>query len=379
MSATTRFSSLLSDVPALYLAIELSNRSWKLAFSTGLGQKPRLRSVPARDREALRREIEAARNRFKLPAEAAVRSCYEAGRDGFWLHRFLMSLSDHENLIVDSASIQVSRRKRRLKTDRIDVLKLVAMLIRYYQGEQSVWSVVRVPSVEAEDIRHLHRERITLREARKGVTNRIKGLLATQGVSVRGGRGFPRRLDEVRLWDDAPLGPHLRDRLEREWLHRCALSQRIKLIEDQQLELVENGTDPALECVRQLMRLRGIGLQSAWMFTFELFAWRNFKNRRELGALCGLTPSVYQSGDISVDLGISKAGNRLLRAMIIQIAWGWLYYQPTSELTRWFYENFSEGRGRKLVGIVALSRRLIIDLWRFTQTGALPNGAVTMT
>ncbi len=379
MSATTRFSSVGPNSPALYLAIELSNRSWKLAFSTGLGQRPRLRSIPARDRETLLREMEAARSRFRLPADTTVRCCYEAGRDGFWLHRFLTSVEGVENIIVDSASIQVSRRKRRLKTDRIDVLKLVAMLIRYYQGEHGVWSVVHVPGPAAEDIRHLHRERIALREARKAVTNRIKGLLATQGVAVRGGRGFPRRLDEVRLWNDEPLGPYLRARLEREWLHRCALSQRIKLIEDEQHELLLNGTDPALECVRQLMRLRGIGLQSAWMFTFELFAWRNFKNRRELGALCGLTPSVYQSGDVSVDLGISKAGNRLVRSMIIQIAWGWLHFQPSSDLTLWFRKNFNDGRGRKVVGIVALSRRLIIDLWRFTQTGALPNGAVTMT
>jgi len=379
MPATTRFSSVVPNSPALYLAIELSNRSWKLAFSTGLGQKPRLRSIPARDREALLHEIQAARARFRLPADTLVRCCYEAGRDGFWLHRFLTSVEGIENIIVDSASIQVSRRKRRLKTDRIDVLKLVAMLIRYYQGERAVWSVVRVPASAAEDIRHLHRERIALREARKAVTNRLKGLLATQGVAVRGGRGFPRRLDEVRLWNDEPLGPYLRARLEREWLHRCALSQRIKWIEDEQHELLLNGTDPALECVRQLMRLRGIGLQSAWMFTIELFAWRNFKNRRELGALCGLTPSVYQSGDVSVDLGISKAGNKLVRSMIIQIAWGWLHFQPSSDLTLWFRKNFNEGRGRKVVGIVALSRRLIIDLWRFTQTGALPNGAVTMT
>lgn len=193
MSATTRFSHrLLPEPPALYLAFELSNRSWKLAFSTGLGQKARIRSIPARDLEVLDREIAAARRRFTLDASVALISCYEAGRDGFWLHRFLQSQPDRSNLVVDSASIDVKRRHRRLKTDRIDVLKLLAMLMRYHNGEVDVWSVVHVPSPEAEDARHLHRELLTLKAERTRVTNRIKGLLAAQGLSVSSlARGFP--------------------------------------------------------------------------------------------------------------------------------------------------------------------------------------------
>ena len=194
MSATTRFSHrLLPEPPALYLAFELSNRSWKLAFSTGLGQKARIRSIPARDLEVLDREIAAARRRFTLDASVPLISCYEAGRDGFWLHRFLQSRPDRSNLVVDSASIDVKRRHRRLKTDRIDVLKLLAMLMRYHNGEVDVWSVVHVPSPEAEDARHLHRELLTLKTERTRVTNRIKGLLAAQGLSVSAlAPGLPR-------------------------------------------------------------------------------------------------------------------------------------------------------------------------------------------
>ena len=185
MSATTRFTDpTLPEPPALYLALELSNRSWKLAFSTGHGQKPRFRNVPARDLDTLTREIALARKRFDLSDSVPVISCYEAGRDGFWIHRFLQSQSHCFNLVVDSASIEVNRRQRRLKTDRIDARKLLSMLIRYHNGELRVWSVVHVPSPEAEDARHLHRELLTLKSDRTRITNRIKGLLAAQGLSV---------------------------------------------------------------------------------------------------------------------------------------------------------------------------------------------------
>ncbi len=223
MSATTRFTDpTLPEPPALYLALELSNRSWKLAFSTGHGQKPRFRNVPARDLDALTREIALARKRFDLPDSVPVISCYEAGRDGFWIHRFLQTQPHCFNLVVDSASIEVNRRLRRLKTDRIDAQKLVTMLIRYHNGELRVWSVVHVPSPQAEDARHLHRELLTLKSDRTRITNRIKGLLAAQGLSVTSlTRGFLDQLDDLRLWDASPLYPQLRQRLDREWLHRC--------------------------------------------------------------------------------------------------------------------------------------------------------------
>ena len=381
MSATTRFTDpTLPEPPALYLALELSNRSWKLAFSIGHGQKPRFRNVPARDLDALTREIALARARFGLADSVPSISCFEAGRDGFWIHRFLESQPGRHNLVVDSASIEVNRRRRRLKTDRIDALKLLSMLIRYHNGESRVWSVVHVPSPEAEDARHLHRELLTLKSDRTRITNRIKGLLATQGLSVSSlGPGFLDLLDDLRLWDDTALRAELRQRLEREWTHRCDVSRRIRLIEKLQTQRLEVAShDPALELVRQLMTLKGIGLQSAWLFTFEFFAWRNFQNRREISALAGFTPTPYQSGDDSFDQGISKAGSSSMRAMAIQIAWGWLQFQPDSALTLWYQTRFASGGQRmRKIGIVALARRLLIELWRFSQTGALPQGAIT--
>ena len=381
MSATTRFTDpTLPEPPALYLALELSNRSWKLAFSTGHGQKPRFRNVPARDLDALSREIALARKRFDLSDSVPVISCFEAGRDGFWIHRFLQTQPHCFNLVVDSASIEVNRRFRRLKTDRIDAQKLVTMLIRYHNGELRVWSVVHVPSPQAEDARHLHRELLTLKADRTRITNRIKGLLAAQGLCVSSlNRGFLDQLDDLRLWDDSPLYPQLRQRLEREWLHRCDVSQRIRLIEKIQTTRLDAPVhDPALDLVRQLMTLKGIGLQSAWLFTFEFFAWRNIQSRKEITALSGLAPSPYQSGDEARDQGISKAGSSSVRAMAIQIAWGWIRFQPDSELTRWFERRFAHGgRHMRAIGIVAVSRRLLIDLWRFLETGSIPEGAIT--
>lgn len=385
MPATTRFTDpRLPDPPVLYLAFELSKRSWKLAFSTGFGQKPRIRPIPASDLDGLSAEIEAARSRFRLPDSTPLLSCYEAGRDGFWLHRFLSAGPGTVNLVVDSSSIEVKRRKRRLKTDRVDARKLLSMLIRYHNGERRAWSVVHVPSPEAEDARHLHRELGTLKRDRTRVTNRIKGLLASQGLSIPLGTGFLRRLEDARLWDEYPLYPFLHARLAREWHAREQLGKRIRSLEDRQRALLASAADPALErplCqIRQLMTLKGIGLQSAWLFTFEIFAWRQIQNRRELAAICGFTPTPFQSGDESHEQGISKAGHAAIRAMAIQIAWGWLRFQPASALTRWYEERFAnQGRRARAVGIVALARKLLIELWTFLETGALPEGAVTMT
>lgn len=379
MPATTRFvDPELPEPPALYVALELSNRSWKLAFSTGLGQKARIRSIPARDLDALEREIASARRRFRLDDSVPLISCYEAGRDGFWIHRFLSCQPGRHNLVVDSASIDVKRRHRRLKTDRIDVLKLLAMLIRYHNGECRVWSVVHVPDSEAEDARHLHRELLTLKTERTRSTNRIKGLLAAQGLALSSlARDSPDQLSALRRWDGSPLPPQLHQRLLREWTHRTHVSERIRLIERLQLDQLHRASDPAIAIVRQLMTLKGIGLQSAWLFTYEFFAWRNIRSRHQITALAGLAPSPYNSGDEVRDLGISKAGSSSVRTMAIQIAWGWIRFQPDSELTLWFERRFAHGgRHMRAIGIVALARRLLVELWKFLETGALPEGAI---
>lgn len=373
MNETTQ--TQYSTFSTLYLAFELSNKKWKLGFTIGLGQKPRERTIDAGDLLVLQEEIRLAKKRFHLPEDTRVLSCYEAGRDGFWIHRYLLA-QDIENLVVDAASIEVPRRARRAKTDRMDVGKLLTMLIRYDCGEKKVWSVVRPPSPEAEDKRHLHRELSTLKTDRTRHVNRIKGLLVGQGVRIPVKADFLERLDHVRLWDGSPLPCWLRVRLEREFAALEFAGQQIKELEAERKRLIRTSTDPSIEKVRQLMRLKGIGENSAWLYAMEFFGWREFRNRREVGSLAGLTPTPYQSGDESREQGISKAGNRPIRAMAIEIAWGWLRHQPQSELSLWFQERFGHGSKRmRKIGIVALARKLLVALWRYLEYGEIPAGA----
>ena len=344
----------------LYLAFELIQKQWKLGFTIGIAQRPRIRNIMARDLQALQHEIQAARQRFGLPGDAPVLSCYEAGRDGFWIHRYLET-NGIQNLVVDPASIEVSRRARRRKTDKLDVNKLVAMLIRYHSGERKVWRVVRVPSKQAEDARHI---------------NRIKGLLISQGVSVSVRTNLPDLLESIRLWDGSQLPEALSMRLQREYQRWFFVNQQIDQLRVQREELLKTSQQPSVEQVRQLMRFKGIGINSAWLFVMEFFSWRDFHNRREVGACAGLTNAPYQSGDTNKDQGIEKAGNRFIRAMAIEIAWSWLRYQPESKLSQWYQQRFGQGNARlRKIGIVALARNLLIALWRYLETGTVPEGA----
>jgi transposase len=360
--------------PSLYLAFELSKEKWKLGFSTGLGQSPRRRTIDAGDLLALQQEIEVAKKRFHLQTDISVKSCYEAGRDGFWIHRYLLE-ERIENLVVDSSSINVDRRAKRAKTDRIDVEKLLNMLIRYYNGEQKVWSVVQVPSVEAEDKRHLHRQLSRYKVDRTRYICRIKGLLATQGLNLPIHLDFLDKLEAVRLWDGSRLPPGLRARVEREYASLRYVEQHIRELEAERDELIETSSDPAVVKVRHLMKLRAIGPNSAWLFVMEFFGWREFRNRREVGGLAGLSPTPYQSGGEWREQGISKAGNCDVRAMAIEIAWCWLRYQPDSELAIWFRDKFGHSKRTCKIGIVALARKLLIALWHYLETGEVPAGA----
>ena len=364
-------------VPTLSLAFDLGNREWTLGFTTGFGQSPRERTIDARDLPTLATEIAEAKRRFALPASARVRSCYEAGRDGFWLHRALTQ-QGVDNLVVDSASIEVNRRARRAKSDHLDVRKLLTMLLRYDAGERRVWSVVRVPTPAEEDRRQVHRELMRTRRDRARVTNRIKGLLASQGVSLATLQDFSTQLLTIRLWDGTPLLPGLLARLEREWAKVTLLTTQLRTLQAVRRKLLRSAeTDPAVAQVRQLLALRAIGPESAWLYVMEFFSWRQFHNRRQIGALAGLTPTPYQSGDVHHEQGISKAGNRHIRAMAIEIAWAWLHYQPTSALACWYNTRFGHGSSRvRKIGIVALARKLLIALWQYLETGVPPEGAV---
>jgi transposase len=362
--------------PRLYLAFELGNKQWKLGSTIGLGQAPRLRTITAGDLSQVRDEIGRAKRRFGLVTEVPVVSCYEAGRDGFWLHRYLVS-EGIDNIIVDSASLEVNRRKRKVKTDRVDARKLLMMLIRYHNGEPKVWHIVRVPTVEQEDGRQLHRELASLKGERTQHINRIKGLLVSQGVRLEIKKDFLEQVSTTKLWNGTPLPSGLKTRVRREFDRIQLVNQHIKALEAQQRQTIRSATDPQSRMIRQLLTLRGIGPVSAWLFVHEFFGWRQFRNRRQVGALAGLTPTPYQSGDSYREQGIDKAGNRHVRAIAIEIAWAWLRLQPDSALSQWYQQRFGHGNSRlRRIGIVALARKLLVALWRYLETGEVPEGAV---
>ena len=315
---------------------------------------------------------------LKKPVE--VISCYEAGYDGFWLHR-LLEAQGVRNHVIDPASLQVDRRARRTKTDGIDVGKLLRSLMAYLRGEPRVWSVVRVPTIIEEDDRRLHRERSRLINERIQHVNRIKGLLAIHGI-----------------YDYEPMHPERIQRLERlRTADRHSLPLRLKaeiLRELQRLELVlgmiqtiETERDAIVSAksksqqtsakkIKHLVKLKSIGPEFATVLVGEVF-YRTFDNRKQVGSYVGLTPSPFQSGSTSRDQGISRAGNAKARTTIIELAWLWLRNQPDSPLSVWFRERVGNRKGRiKRIAIVAMARKLLIALWRYLETSVVPEGAV---
>jgi transposase len=363
-----------NNAEVLYVAFELSRKNWKLGFSDGKQPQIRQVGIDSGDLERCRKEMEKAKKRFGMKESATVRSGYEAGREGFWPHRALTEMGI-ENIVVDASSIEVHRRQRRAKTDRMDVQKLVRQLVRYWRGEQDVWRVVRVPSPDAEDNRQLHRELEVLKEERKQHRVRIQSLLFTQSIGVSVGRDFLKKLDQMRCWNQQPIPPQMKRRIEDEY-------HRLQLVEAQIRELQKTQTQQlqtagaVTEKVRKLQQLIGIGRGSSWVFVMELFGWRTFHNRREVAGAVGLTPTPYNSGDSVREQGISRAGNRRVRKLAIEIAWCWLRLQPDSSLSRWYQQRFAGGGARmRRIGIVALARRLVIDLWRYLEWGTVPKGA----
>jgi len=360
----------------MLVAFELGLKDWKLAFASVMGERPWQVTIRPRDLMALSEAPGKARRRLGLAAGCGVFSCYEAGREGFWLHRQLAEIGI-VNLVVDSSSIEVNRRARRAKTDRLDARKLLSMLLRYGAGEKDLWSVVKVPTPEQEDGRHLQREIRTLKKEQTRLTNRIKGLLASQGVAVRmGRRGLGDGLDAIRIWDGSPLPSGLRRRLEMEIARHDVVHRQLLDLESERDARIRKGQDRAAEIARRLKTLRGIAEVGAETYAREL-SWREFKNRRQVGCLVGLTSTPYQSGDLFRERGISRAGNRHVRGVVVDLAWLWLRSQPQSELTQWFNQRFARGGPRlRKIGIVALARKLVIALWRYADFGEIPKGAL---
>ena len=353
----------------LYMAFELGEKNWKLALGDGV-RAPSRYSVAAGDTSAVLECIAKAKVRCGLAKGAKVHSCYEAGRDGFWLHRWLIA-QGIDNIVVDSASIEVNRRARRTKTDRLDGDKLLAMLIRYHAGERRVWSVLRVPTPEQEDERRAHRELERLGRERTAHINRIRALLVVHNLRVKyvGGRLWQR-------WWAAHAGelmPGVRGEIEREGERLLLVRAQMRAIEAQQHQVVAAGGELQ---VARLAQLGAIGVGSGWVLVKELFGWRRFRNRREVAGCLGLVPSPYASGESQTEQGISKAGNRRVRTLLVELAWSWLRNQPQSALSKWFTKRFAAG-GKRLrrIGIVALARRLAIALWRYLEEGLVPEGA----
>jgi transposase len=376
MTATTRTTDSTAVTKTLYLAFELGSTKWTLGFTTAPAQRPRVRTIAAGDLRALEQELLSAKTRFGLPLDAPVVSCYEAGRDGFWLHRWLLN-QGVANIVVDSSSIEVNRKARHAKTDRLDVRKLLAQLLRWAGGEPKVWRVVHVPTAAAEDDRQLTREMDAVREDRTRVRNRIHGLLATQGVRLSLDRHFERALTQVGTGDGRSFPAALRERLLREWAHLQIIEARMATLETLRSERIAEGRDRVAEVARRLLTLRAVGEASAATFSAELFGTRTFNNPRQIGALTGLVPVPYRSDQRVQDQGISKAGRAGIRGLAIQIAWCWVRWQPDSALTQWFARRFAQaGKRARRIGIVALARKLMIALWRYVEQGVVPEGAI---
>jgi len=385
-TAATSTIQITSTAPTLMLAMELGEEHWKLGFSSAFGQPPLVRDIASRDTTALLKSIAWATQKLGLASGTRVVSCYEAGREAFWLHRFLRS-QGIENLIVDSSSIEVPQKRRRAKTDRLDLAGLCDLLARHLAGSaKPVWSIVRVPTEAEEDRRHLHRELKTAKQDRTRVSNRIKSLLANNGLTLNTWKNLQDQLKRLRLWTGGDLPSQLRGRLGRYAGDYAYYTERIRELEGERrrtmnAELQSAGSQgAAVAKAVQLYSLKAVGVNTAWLYSMEFFSWRTFRNTKEVGSLAGLTPTPKDSGKRYREQGIGKDGNRHIRGSAIELAWGWLRFQPESDLSKWFEARFGSGSKRiRKIGIVALARKLLIALWRFVETGVVPAGAELKT
>lgn len=372
---TTHTGTAGAPVPTLHVALDLGNTTWCLACARALAEPPRHRTLPARDLTRLHRELALAQQHLGLPADAPIVLCYEAGRDGFWLQR-ACTAAGITALVVDSSSIEVPRRARRAKTDRLDATALLRLLFRHTAGERGQWRVLHVPTIEEEDRRHVHRELARLTRERTRGVNQIKGLLAAHGIRLTTLRALPGQVMQLTQWDGQPLPNGVRERLLTTWTRLTLIQTQLTALVRARRALLEGSTDPAVAMVRHLLRLRGVGEVSAWLLTMELFSWRRFRNRREVAGILGLTATPQSSGDRRREQGIGKGGSALLRGLAMELAWFWLRYQPASALSQWYRARFATGGSRqRRIGIVALARRLMIALWRYVETGQVPIGA----
>src|SRR5499427_7453363 len=371
------------DAVRCLIAIELSKKSWIVAVNTPLSDKIGRHTVKPGDGKELLDLCERIRTRVARETKKRVEivSCYEAGYDGFWLHR-LLETHGIRNYVIDPASLQVDRRARRAKTDRVDVERLLRSLMAYLRGEPKVWSVVRVPSVAEEDDRRLHRERGRLINERIQHVNRIKGLLAIHGIydyqPLR--RDRMQQLERLRTADGRTLPPRLKAEILRELQRLVLVVGMIKTIEAERdaiasAKIETEQQHSSAKRIQDLAKIKSIGPEFATTLVGEVF-YRSFDNRKQLGSYVGLTPAHFQSGSMSRDQGISRAGNAKARSTMVELAWLWVRHQLHSPLSAWFHDRVGKLKGRiKRITIVAVARKLLIALWRYLETGVIPEGA----
>jgi transposase len=382
MQAPTVDTPTAGHYGTIFVTIELSQKTWLVTLHSPDRDRISRHKVEGGDHAGLLALIESIRARaaLKLGASPKVVSCYEAGYDGFWLHRLLMA-AGITNYVFDPSSIAVDQRARRAKTDRIDGELLLRTLMAHLRGEPRVVRIVRVPSVEQEDARRASRERDRLVKEQTGHTNRIKALLRLLGMAV----GYPRRRDWLnwlarqRDWQGQPVSPHLLAEVAREHARLMLVREQLAALE--QAQAAQASAVPAAMAERrdQLQRLKALGPAFSTTLTNEVL-YKDFRNRRQVGAYCGLAPSPWQSGGIDRDQGISKAGNPRARCAAIELAWLWLRHQPDSKLTQEYRRRTLNASKRiKRVAIVALARKLIVALWRYLTTGLVPEGAMLKT
>lgn len=378
MQASTVDTPTAGHCGTIFVTIELSQKTWLVTLHSPDRDRISRHKLEGGDHCGLLVLLESIRARAadRLGSAPKVVSCYEAGYDGFWLHRRLMA-AGITNLVFDPASIAVEQRSRRAKTDRIDGELLLRTLMAHLRGEPRVVRIVRVPSVEQEDARRASRERDRLVKEQTGHTNRIKALLRLAGMAV----GYPRRgnwlnwLAQQRDWQDQPLSPHLLAEVTREHTRLMLVREQLAALE--QAQAAQASAVPAATAERRdlLQRLKALGPAFSTTLTNEVF-YKDFRNRRQVGAYSGLTPSPWRSGGIDREQGISKAGNPRARLKAIELAWLWLRHQPESELSRWFRTRTANaGKRARRIAIVALARKLIVALWRYLTTGLVPAGA----
>ncbi|MGH6829898.1 MAG: IS110 family transposase [Methylocella sp.] len=377
-TSSQRLASVDEKPATLFVALELSKSTWLAAIDSLAADKISQHRLAGGDVPGLLALIERKRSEAEAALLRPVRvmSCYEAGYDGFWLHRLLCG-HGIDNRVLDAASILVDRRFRRGKTDRLDAAALLRTLMALARGEPRVCREVRAPSVAQEDERRRSRERARLVNERGQHLNRIKGLLMTQGVRdfAPARRDWRKRLDGLHTAEGRELSPCLRKEIERECRRLWLVVEMIAEVETEQQQVAEAAAAES-RAAALLSRLRGVGPTTANVLADEVF-FRDFKNRRELAGYFGLVASPWSSGAVNRDQGLAGSGNPRARRTALELAGLWLRHQPDSALARWFHERVGAGKGRvRKIMIVAMARKLMIALWRFLTLGVVPEGAV---